>query len=82
MSQRALRCDDVEALADEWLDGTLSERQRRLFDEHLVACGACQRRVEHLRATIAILRAAATGGPGPSPRVRRALLDAFRRRHR
>lgn len=43
--------DDVLKL--DYLNGTLSEEERTLFEEHLAACPACRREIDGLRKTAA-----------------------------
>lgn len=42
----------VELMSD-FLDGSLTRRERRRLEKHLAQCGSCQAHLEQLRATIA-----------------------------
>jgi len=55
-----LVCLDAVELVSDYLDGTLSRRDRRRLEKHLAACDACSAYVEQVRATIA-----ASGQVGP-----------------
>jgi anti-sigma factor RsiW len=55
-----LVCRDAVELVSDYLDGTLSRRDRRRLEKHLAACDACSAYVEQVRATIA-----ASGQVGP-----------------
>ena len=43
-------CTNVQQLLDEYLEGTLDERERKLVEEHLASCGDCTRSMAFLRA--------------------------------
>jgi anti-sigma factor RsiW len=71
-----LSCQELVELVTDWLEGTLDERHRRAFEEHLAACSGCTEYVEQLRATIEL-----TGTLTPadlSPDAEEVLLQAFR----
>jgi len=42
-----------DALKLDYLNGTLSEKERTLFEEHLAACPGCRREIVELRKTVA-----------------------------
>jgi len=48
-------CSDDAAKLD-YLNGTLSERERTAFEEHLVACPGCRLEIVHLRTTAIAVR--------------------------
>jgi anti-sigma factor RsiW len=56
----ALVCRDAVELVSDYLDGTLSRRQRRRLEKHLAQCDACSAYLDQMRATIA-----ASGKVGP-----------------
>jgi anti-sigma factor RsiW len=65
----------VEAITD-YLEGRLSQRDRRRFEAHIEGCPHCTEYLEQMRATIT-----ATGqlrAQEIPPGQRDALLDAFR----
>jgi anti-sigma factor RsiW len=55
-----LVCREAVELVSDYLDGTLSRRQRRRLDKHLAQCDACAAYLDQMRATIA-----ASGHVGP-----------------
>jgi anti-sigma factor RsiW len=48
-----LVCRDAVELVSDYIDGTLSRRQRRRLEKHLALCDACNAYLEQMRATIA-----------------------------
>jgi anti-sigma factor RsiW len=50
----------------DYLDGTLPELQRTIFDNHLGVCPDCRRYIDGYQRTIAIGRAAYDDGAEPS----------------
>ena len=48
-----LVCRQAVELIGDYLDGTLSRRQRRRLEKHLAGCDACTAYLEQMRATIA-----------------------------
>jgi anti-sigma factor RsiW len=55
-----LVCRDAVELVSDYLDGTLSRRERRRLEKHLAGCDACTAYLDQMRATIA-----ASGRVGP-----------------
>ncbi len=49
---RALACQEVIELLTEYLEGTLSRRQRRRLETHLATCPNCSAYLEQIRVTI------------------------------
>lgn len=75
-----LVCQQVVELITEYLEGTLSRRDRRRFEHHLRACPHCSAYLAQMRMTIA-----ATGRLTPedlTPEVRQEFTDLFRTWHR
>ena len=72
----ALSCRHVVELVTDYLEGTLSWRERRRVERHLSGCDGCTAYVEQMRTTLAAL------GTIPeeslTPEARDALLHAFR----
>jgi len=61
----------------DYLEGSLSRRDRRRFEAHLRACSNCTAYLEQIRMTIAL-----TGAVGPedlTPEARAELSELFRR---
>jgi anti-sigma factor RsiW len=48
-----LVCRDAVELVSDYLDGTLSRRQRRRLEKHLAECDACTAYLDQMRVTIA-----------------------------
>jgi anti-sigma factor RsiW len=55
-----LVCRDAVELVSDYLDGSLSRRDRRRLEKHLAACDACTAYLAQVRATVA-----ASGHVGP-----------------
>jgi primosomal protein N'' len=71
-----MSCKELVELVTEYLEGSLSWRQRRRFDKHLALCHGCNAYVEEFRVT---LRALGTlREEDVPPPVRDELLAAFR----
>ena len=49
---RSLVCQQAVQLMNDYVDGTLSRRQRRRLEAHLADCDACTAYLEQLRVTI------------------------------
>jgi len=76
---RGLVCREAIGLVTEYLEGTLSRRQRRRFESHLDKCPNCSQYLEQIRITIAT-----SGHVEPealSPEARAELTDLWRRFH-
>jgi anti-sigma factor RsiW len=73
---RELVCKElVEAITD-YLEGRLSDDERRRFDQHLLGCGGCRSYVEQMRETIRLVGTLTEDDVPPAGRER--LLAAFR----
>ena len=71
-----LVCRDAVELMSDFLEGSLSRRDRRRLEKHLAACDACTSYLEQRRATIA-----ASGRVGPEDlpdEVVEGLVDLYR----
>jgi anti-sigma factor RsiW len=55
-----LVCRDAVELVSDYLDGTLSRRDRRRLEKHLAQCDGCTAYLDQMRATIG-----ASGAVGP-----------------
>ena len=72
-------CQEMVELVTSYIEGGLSERDRKRFERHIKACGNCSRYLDQVRATIA-----ATGQLLPdelSPAAMEELRAAFRDWH-
>ena len=72
----ALTCRHVVEIVTDYLEGTLSWRERRRVERHLAACDGCTAYVDQMRATLAALGTITE--ESLSPDARDALLHAFR----
>ncbi len=71
-----LVCQEFVELVTDYLEGTLSRRDRRRMDAHLKACDGCTEYLESMRLTINSINALP---PEPlDDHVRAHLLEAFR----
>jgi anti-sigma factor RsiW len=71
-----LVCRQAVELMSDFLEGSLSRRDRRRLERHLAACDACTAYLDQLRATIA-----ASGRAAPEdlpPDVLDGLVDLYR----
>jgi anti-sigma factor RsiW len=74
-----LVCRDAVELVSDYLDGSLSRRDRRRLERHLSACDACTAYLAQIRATVA-----ASGHVGPDDLpddVVEGLVNLFRQYH-
>jgi anti-sigma factor RsiW len=62
-----MTCRELVNFLGAYLDGELSERVRRRFDEHLAACTECSAYLETYRATVRLARGAFRDLDGPVP---------------
>ncbi|MGA2529001.1 MAG: zf-HC2 domain-containing protein [Acidimicrobiales bacterium] len=73
---RDIVCRQAVELVTDYLEGKLSRRDARAFEEHLRACDGCEEYVRQIRATIGIL-----GSVQPedlSPETRYGLMELYR----
>ena len=77
LRNRDLVCRQAVELVSDYLDGTLSRRDRRRFEAHIKACPNCSAYLEQIRLTIGL-----TGSIAPddlSPEAREDLTELYRR---
>jgi anti-sigma factor RsiW len=77
---RDLVCEQAVRLATDYLEGSLSRRERRRFERHLRSCPNCTAYLEQLRMTIAL-----TGNVDSETlpaSTRDDLVELFKRFHR
>jgi anti-sigma factor RsiW len=75
--KRDLVCQQAVELMTDYLEGSLSRRQRRRLEAHLRACPNCTRYLEQLRLTIAALGEVVPESIEPA--TRDDLVDLFHR---
>jgi anti-sigma factor RsiW len=77
LRRRDIVCQQAVELVTDYLEGTLSRRQRRRFESHLRDCPNCSAYLEQIRMTIEL-----TGAMDPedlSPDAKQDLIDLYRR---
>jgi anti-sigma factor RsiW len=77
LRRRDLVCQQAVELVTDYLEGTLSRRERRRFEAHLRACPNCTAYLEQIKATIAL-----SGAVEPedlTPEAQDELKDLYRR---
>jgi predicted anti-sigma-YlaC factor YlaD len=70
-----ITCHQAVALVSDYLEGSLSRRDRRRLERHLKDCDACSAYLDQMRVTIAL-----SGSVGPddlSPDALSRLVDVF-----
>ena len=75
--RRDLECQQAVELVTDYLEGTLSRRQRRRFEAHIAACPNCSAYLEQIQAVIAT-----SGSITPedlTPQAREDLTALYRR---
>jgi anti-sigma factor RsiW len=77
---RDLVCEQAVRLATDYLDGSLSRRERRRFERHLRSCPNCTAYLEQLRITIALT--GRVDSENISASTRDDLVELFKRFHR
>jgi len=73
-----LACQDLVEVVTDYLDGALSDDDRRRFEEHLAICERCVAYVEQIRLTIAATGRAGVQGDALPADLRDGIRDAFR----
>lgn len=77
LRRKDIVCQQAVELVTDYLEGSLSRRDRRRFETHLRACPNCTAYVEQIRMTIAL-----TGAVEPedlAPEAWADLTELFRR---
>lgn len=77
LRRRDLVCQQAVELVTDYLDGTLSRRQRRRFEAHIKACPNCSAYLEQIKTTIGL-----TGSIAPddlTPEAQEDLTELYRR---
>ncbi|HEV7958478.1 MAG TPA: zf-HC2 domain-containing protein [Acidimicrobiales bacterium] len=72
-----LACRQAIELMSDYLEGSLSRRDRRRLEKHLALCDACTAYLEQMRATIAA--SGVVEPDGLAPEVLETLTELFRR---
>jgi anti-sigma factor RsiW len=77
LRRRDIVCQQAVELVTDYLEGTLSRRERRRFETHIRACPNCAAYLEQIRITISL-----TGSIEPddlTPEARTDLTELYRR---
>jgi anti-sigma factor RsiW len=74
---RDLTCQRAVELVTDYLEGTLSRRERRRFERHLRGCPPCSEYLEQIRTTVRL--AGSVEADDLDPATRDGLLDLYRR---
>jgi anti-sigma factor RsiW len=77
--RREMSCRELVELVTEYLEGTLSRRDRKRFEAHIAGCEYCTTYVEQMREVISTLGRLTEDSI--APRARQELLVAFRDWH-
>jgi len=77
LRRKDIVCQQAVELVTDYLEGSLSRRDRRRFEAHLRACPNCSAYLEQIRATIAL--AGAVEPEDLSPEARADLTELYRR---
>jgi predicted anti-sigma-YlaC factor YlaD len=54
VSDDELACQELVELVTDYLEGGLTDSERRRFDEHLVICDGCANYLDQIRTTIVL----------------------------
>jgi anti-sigma factor RsiW len=78
-----MKCEELFALLNEYVDGTIDPGPCEEFEKHLAGCNPCQVLVDNIRKTIALYQA---GEPCELPaefreRLHRALREKWKAKH-
>ena len=74
-NRKKLTCRELVELVTDYLDGSLSRRDRSRFEAHIAACGNCTQYVEQFRETIRLTGTLSESDV--SPEAEAALLAQF-----
>lgn len=74
-----LVCQQAVELMSDYLDGSLSRRDRQRLERHLAGCDACNAYLEQMRVTI--VASGVVVADDLTPEVLETLTDLFRRFH-
>ena len=75
-----MRCRNVKSRLNRYLDGELSDQERRAFERHVGVCAACHEALERLRAADAAVLQLAEPPDVPTGFAERVIARAARRR--
>jgi anti-sigma factor RsiW len=76
LTSRAMTCRELVQVITDYLEGSLSRRDRRRFEAHIRGCDGCTTYVEQMRETIRLT--GVLGEDDLEPAARDELLAVFR----
>lgn len=71
-----LTCREMVEVMSDYLEGALADRDRALFEQHLVLCDGCTAYLDQMRRTVALIGRLRQTALDPAFRGR--LLETFR----
>jgi anti-sigma factor RsiW len=71
-----LSCQELVELVTDYLEDALSAEDRKRFDSHIAHCDGCQRYLEQIKVTVALV--GRLTAEQLDPEAEAALLEAFR----
>ena len=77
LRRKDLVCQQAVELVTDYLEGSLSRRDRRRFEAHLRSCPNCSAYLEQIRTTIAL--AGVVDVEGLTADAKQDLIDLYRR---
>jgi anti-sigma factor RsiW len=77
LRRKDLVCQQAVELVTDYLEGSLSRRDRRRFEAHLRSCPNCSAYLEQIRTTIAL--AGAVDAEELPAETKQDLIDLYRR---
>jgi anti-sigma factor RsiW len=75
--RRGMACQEAVELVTDYLEGALSQAQRRQFEAHLAGCVDCPEYLAQIRAVIAL--AGSITPDDLTPRMRGEFISLYRR---
>jgi hypothetical protein len=66
----AIRCRDVSAMATDFMEGSLSWRQRLAVRLHLAVCAGCRAFMQQMRRTVRLIGSLPVPPPPPAAEAR------------
>jgi predicted anti-sigma-YlaC factor YlaD len=76
MVLEALTCRELVELITDYLEGQLTETERRSFEQHLAGCAGCRNYLDQMAQTIELVERLTQEHLAPA--ARDELLEAFR----
>jgi anti-sigma factor RsiW len=74
--RKPLSCQELVEVVTDYLEGTMSARDRKRFDKHIASCPHCTAYLEQMQITIRTV--GRLREDSLDPQMREALLVAFR----